>query len=49
LFLRLLHLGIAGWEYSFIENGWNVIEERGYNANGELTYHLRHTWGVIKN
>jgi len=31
---------------AFTYDDWNVIEEREYNANGELTHHLRHTWGA---
>jgi hypothetical protein len=45
--------GSGGWtlakSVAFTYDDWNVIEEREYNANGELTHHLRHTWGVIKN
>jgi RHS repeat-associated protein len=42
--------GSGGWtlakSVAFTYDDWNVIEEREYNANGELTHHLRHTWGA---
>lgn len=32
---------VTSWSY----DGWNVIDERTFNATGSLLERLRHTWG----